>query len=795
FLEQKYGYFHCKDCKTRWESAYVWCISGSNKVYFKQLCRKCQKGFNPYRVEAIQCQICSQTRCSCPQRKRHIDLKRPHRQELCGRCRGKRLSCDSTYSFKYVGLYGGKWEKEDSAKPAGISLAGFVLLKARQTGLLTPLHHHSSRAQQCQFAWSELCAILDLIFIKATINLQTTVAEIYQARSVTPVPFHVFKEDNQGQGREHMKCINCTGTIRVTHELVDMTTPGFFCIITCCWLKCSKDGGKKCSVIIMQVQLQPRGVNDDVLENSKLQFELKLTGTRTLELDPDEVEEVLLVTAIALGLPSRPEELCSSSYRLPIIGVLNRELILEEVELELKPESGTGDDWYSRRKSKPPASQKGGDNHGMHCWASFADERWREEIIEHPWIQITKHQATDFLFKNEGKVQPTKLLSEAICCKEPSTSDTFLQLLTSALLSNATKAEHVSDACQLSHGKQNCSDAYKIRGLYCPGGGQDCESQGFEAKKEYEERSALGGGGGGKAAQSCGMATVMEKKDDESFGLASVWMGDKQQYHNFTAKLVNLSKQQDTNDVSYVCWYERFRENSRTKCKIPKGKDCSLSLSPLDEYDLKYYQYLKDAVVIVQHMASVTPASLPEALLHSLWEDRLFCSSLLKLAHPFESISLSYSSTETNVAQYNMLTDFKNNYADPLVMPAGKEANCGKTCVTTEKLLKVCFNKKGFSMQKLCVSMANTAVLGFQKVELQAEMSYVTWLSKAQGEGAGLWEQETSPVVAGTNGTKTWEWVLASGQDYICQMCGFDRLTSTHETISISKCKVRKIFL
>ncbi|KAM6293355.1 protein ZAR1-like [Porphyrio hochstetteri] len=102
FLEQKYGYFHCKDCKTRWESAYVWCISGSNKVYFKQLCRKCQKGYNPYRVEAIQCQTCSKTRCSCPQKKRHIDLKRPHRQELCGRCKGKRLSCDNTYSFKYI---------------------------------------------------------------------------------------------------------------------------------------------------------------------------------------------------------------------------------------------------------------------------------------------------------------------------------------------------------------------------------------------------------------------------------------------------------------------------------------------------------------------------------------------------------------------------------------------------------------------------------------------------------------------------------------------------------------------
>ncbi|XP_060090698.1 zygote arrest protein 2.S-like [Heteronotia binoei] len=102
FLEQKYGYFHCNNCKTRWESAYVWCISGTNKVYFKQLCRKCQKGFNPYKVEAIMCQLCSKTRCSCPQKKRHIDLKRPHRQELCGRCKGKRLSCDNTYSFKYI---------------------------------------------------------------------------------------------------------------------------------------------------------------------------------------------------------------------------------------------------------------------------------------------------------------------------------------------------------------------------------------------------------------------------------------------------------------------------------------------------------------------------------------------------------------------------------------------------------------------------------------------------------------------------------------------------------------------
>ncbi|XP_025852385.2 protein ZAR1-like [Vulpes vulpes] len=102
FLEAKYGYFHCKDCKTRWESAYVWCISGTNKVYFKQLCCKCQKSFNPYRVEAIHCQTCSKSCCSCPQKKRHIDLRRPHRQDLCGRCKDKRFSCGNTYSFKYI---------------------------------------------------------------------------------------------------------------------------------------------------------------------------------------------------------------------------------------------------------------------------------------------------------------------------------------------------------------------------------------------------------------------------------------------------------------------------------------------------------------------------------------------------------------------------------------------------------------------------------------------------------------------------------------------------------------------
>uniref|UniRef100_A0A670YHT3 Zygote arrest 1 n=1 Tax=Pseudonaja textilis TaxID=8673 RepID=A0A670YHT3_PSETE len=102
FLEQKYGYYHCKDCNIRWESAYVWCVQGTNKVYFRQFCRTCQKSYNPYRVEDITCQSCKQTRCSCPVKLRHVDPKRPHRQDLCGRCKGKRLSCDSTFSFKYI---------------------------------------------------------------------------------------------------------------------------------------------------------------------------------------------------------------------------------------------------------------------------------------------------------------------------------------------------------------------------------------------------------------------------------------------------------------------------------------------------------------------------------------------------------------------------------------------------------------------------------------------------------------------------------------------------------------------
>lgn len=56
--------------------------------------------------------------------------------------------------------------------------------------------------------------------------------------------------------------------------------------------------------------------------------------------------------------------------------------------------------------------------------------------------------------------------------------------------------------------------------------------------------------------------------------------------------------------------------------------------------------------------------------------------------------------SEANVAQYNLLTDFEINYADPLVMPAGKEANCGVTAVSPDYLPNTKINKM-FSTESL----------------------------------------------------------------------------------------------
>jgi hypothetical protein len=41
-LERKYGYFKCHKCNKSWESAYTWVIKGTDKVHFKQECKKCK---------------------------------------------------------------------------------------------------------------------------------------------------------------------------------------------------------------------------------------------------------------------------------------------------------------------------------------------------------------------------------------------------------------------------------------------------------------------------------------------------------------------------------------------------------------------------------------------------------------------------------------------------------------------------------------------------------------------------------------------------------------------------------
>lgn len=98
---------------------------------------------------------------------------------------------------------------------------------------------------------------------------------------------------------------------------------------------------------------------------------------------------------------------CVICGRFPL---LPPRLILEEVELELKPESGTGDDWYSRRKSKPPASRKGGDKDGMHCWASVADE----SIC---YAALFRVSVRSLLLGNRGKTCRTQQPSNSDGCE------------------------------------------------------------------------------------------------------------------------------------------------------------------------------------------------------------------------------------------------------------------------------------------------------------------------------------------------------------------------------------------
>ena len=90
-LERVYGWYKCNNCWKTWESAYTWKVRGTDKVYYKQDCKKCGKARFPYATEPILCQKCYQKPCKCD--KRHSDPKKNHIQSLCHKCRDALQPC------------------------------------------------------------------------------------------------------------------------------------------------------------------------------------------------------------------------------------------------------------------------------------------------------------------------------------------------------------------------------------------------------------------------------------------------------------------------------------------------------------------------------------------------------------------------------------------------------------------------------------------------------------------------------------------------------------------------------
>ncbi|OWF47378.1 zygote arrest protein 1-like [Mizuhopecten yessoensis] len=112
-LERRYGYFRCTSCNRHWESAHVYCIKKTRKVFFKQECENCRRACNPYKVEVIKCGNCGLPANICKGKcgydnddefeddedengdendsnasynKHHVDPKKPHRADLCQKC-------------------------------------------------------------------------------------------------------------------------------------------------------------------------------------------------------------------------------------------------------------------------------------------------------------------------------------------------------------------------------------------------------------------------------------------------------------------------------------------------------------------------------------------------------------------------------------------------------------------------------------------------------------------------------------------------------------------------------------
>ncbi|KAK7111063.1 zygote arrest protein 2.S-like [Littorina saxatilis] len=108
-MERRYGYFRCKDCKKSWESSQVYCKRGTLVVRYQQDCKDCKTPCFPYKTEKMRCSVCGNTDCTCTkddldEKRRHVDPNKPHRADLCHKCRdGKPCKktvcepCDQTY--------------------------------------------------------------------------------------------------------------------------------------------------------------------------------------------------------------------------------------------------------------------------------------------------------------------------------------------------------------------------------------------------------------------------------------------------------------------------------------------------------------------------------------------------------------------------------------------------------------------------------------------------------------------------------------------------------------------------
>ncbi|XP_025107978.1 zygote arrest protein 1-like [Pomacea canaliculata] len=91
FREKRcYGFFKCSSCRQLWESANVYCRVEKDilRPLYQQDCKKCRIGCLPYQVEPLRCSLCGEHQCGC--QKRHVDVNKPHRSDLCHRCRAGR---------------------------------------------------------------------------------------------------------------------------------------------------------------------------------------------------------------------------------------------------------------------------------------------------------------------------------------------------------------------------------------------------------------------------------------------------------------------------------------------------------------------------------------------------------------------------------------------------------------------------------------------------------------------------------------------------------------------------------